>query len=117
MPPAEPPKDLEALVERLRTLQLPSAPSRGGPYVGIVHNEVTSEVLAAGSDVVPLLVERLRTSGFDESAYIVFLLRELGASQAAPEVRQLQLDLDERSAGRDLTLKVQVKHFLSQLGA
>lgn len=115
MPPTEPPKDLEALVGQLGTLKLPSAPSRGGPYVGIVHNDVTREALAAGNAIVPLLIERLRTSGFDESAYIVFLLRELGASQAAPAVRLLALELDERSAGRDLTLKMQVKHFLGQL--
>jgi hypothetical protein len=112
----EPPADIEALVRRLGTLRLPEAPSRGGPYVGIVHNDLTREIAAAGDAVVPLLLERLRASGFDESVFIVFLLRELRASEAVPVVKELQSHIDELSAGRDMTLKMQVKHFLDQVG-
>lgn len=115
MQPPEPPGDLEDLVGLLRTLELPAAPSRGGPYRGIVHNDVTRAIVGAGDAVVPLLVDRLPESGFDEASYIVFLLRELGAAEAVSAVQQLQLDVDRRSAGHDMTLKVQVNRFLDDI--
>ena len=87
-------------------------PSRGGPHVGIVHNDLTREILAAGKAIVPLLVARLPDSGFDEAVYIVFMLRELQAKEAQSVVRKLQSEIEARSIGRDLTLKMQVEYFL-----
>ena len=102
---------LEALLDQLSTLRV-DGPGRGGPHVGIVHNDLTREILSAGKEAVPLLVARLPDSGFDEAVYIVFLLRELQAAEAEAAVRRLQSELGERSVGRDLTLKMQVDYFL-----
>lgn len=107
--------DLRELVGRLRDLELPRAPGRGGPYRGVVHRDVTRQILAAGPAAVPLLVDRLPESGFDEAVYIVFLLREMEAAAAVPAVKQLQLELEDRSAGHDMTLGVQVRQFLEKV--
>src|SRR5262245_41692916 len=102
---------LEALLDRLRTLHA-EGPSLGGPYVGIGHNNLTREILAAGQAVIPLLVSRLPDSSFDESVYIVFLLPELQTAEAEAAIRNLQSQVARRSVGRDLTLKMQVEYFL-----
>lgn len=102
---------LQVLVDRLRTLEIVGQ-SRGGPHRGIEHNDVTRAIVAEGEDVVPLLIARLPESGFDESVYIVFLLRELRASEAEPAIRRLQAEADQRSEGHDLTLKMQITYFL-----
>ena len=91
--------------------------SRGGPHRGVTHNDVTRAILARGQPVVPLLVDRLPDSGFDEAVYLVFLLRELRATGAAPAVRTLQSQAETRSTGRDLTLKMQIEYFLRDLPA
>ena len=105
---------METLLDQLRTLRV-QGPSRGGPHVGIAHNDLTREILAEGKPIVPLLLARLPNSDFDEAVYIVFLLRELRATEAEPVVRQLQSDVEERSVGRDLTLKMQIEYFLRDL--
>jgi hypothetical protein len=87
-------------------------PSRGGPYVGVGHNDLTREIVAAGKEAVPLLVARLPDSSFDEAVYIVFILRELHAAEAEAVVRELQSEIGERSVGRDLTLEMQIQYFL-----
>ena len=87
-------------------------PGRGGPHAGIVHTDVTRELLALGKKVTPFLVARLPDSNFDEAVYITFLPRELGAVEARPAVLQLQSQIDQRSVGRDLTLQMQVEYFL-----
>jgi hypothetical protein len=106
----------EALVDRLRTLRVEGS-GMGGPHVGIGHNELTREILAAGEAAIPLLIARLADSGFDETVYIVFLLRELHATEAEPAIRKLQSDVDRRSGGRDLTLKMQINYFLRDVGS
>lgn len=108
-------EQLEALLDRLSTLRV-DGPSRGGPYVGIVHNDLTRELLAAGKEIVPLLISRLADSSFDEAVYIVFILRELHATEAQAAVRKLQSEIETRSVGRDLTLKMQVEFFLRDVG-
>ena len=105
---------MEALLDQLSTLRV-DGPSRGGPHVGIVHNDLTREILAAGEPIVPLLIARLPDSSFDEAVYIVFLLRELRATEAEAAVRQLQSEVEERSVGRDLTLKMQIGYFLRDM--
>jgi hypothetical protein len=105
---------LEVLVDRLSALRVEGS-SMGGPYVGIGHNSLTQEVLAAGKAIVPLLVARLPDSSYDEAVYIVFLLRELHASEAEVAVRKLQSEIENRSIGRDLTLKMQVEYYFRDL--
>jgi hypothetical protein len=107
-------EQLEALLDQLSTLRV-DGPGRGGPHVGIAHNDLTREILAAGKEVVPLLVARLPDSGFDEAVYIVFLLRELRAAEAQAVVRKLQSDVEQRSVGQDLTLKMQIEYFLRDM--
>jgi len=104
---------LEALLDRLNTLRIDGS-SMGGPHVGIGHNDLTREIVAAGKEVVPLLVSRLPNSSFDESVYIVFMLRELHASEAQAAIYKLKSEVKERSVGRDLTLKMQVEYFLRE---
>ncbi len=107
-------KQLEALLERLSTLRV-SGSSRGGPHVGIVHNDLTQEFLATGKKIIPLLIARLPESSFDEAVYIVFILRELHATEAQVAVRKLQSEIEKRSIGRDLTLKMQVEYFFRDM--
>src|ERR1700756_4979026 len=107
-------EQLEALLDQLSTLRV-DGPSRGGPYVGIVHNDLTREILAAGKALIPLLLARLPDSSFDEAVYIVFILRELHVAEAQAVVRKLQSEVEKRSVGRDLTLKMQVEYFLRDM--
>jgi hypothetical protein len=102
---------MQGLIEKLATLRV-DGPGRGGPHTGIVHNDVTRELLTFGKKVVPFLVARLPDSGFDEAVYTIFLLRELRAIEARPAVLELQSQIDQRSAGRDFTLRMQVEYFL-----
>ncbi len=111
----EPQEDAVAQLKKL-TLAQHGAGSLGGPYVGIVHNSVTRAVVAQGKKIVPQLVERLKSSGPDESAFIVFCLRELHAVSAKKKLVELQQAV--RSGARfanephDLTLEMQIKFFL-----
>ena len=107
-------EQLETLVNQLSTLRV-DGPSMGGPYVGIVHNDLTQEIMGAGKEIVPLLIARLPVSSFDEAVYIVFILRELQVKEAEAAVRKLQSEIEKRSAGRDLTLKMQVEYFLRDM--
>lgn len=99
-----------ALINRLRTLRA-DGPSRGGPHVAITHTGPTREILALGEDAIAPLIQRLPESGFDEAVYIVFLLRELRAVEAQAAVRKLRSQIDARSAGRDMTLKMQIQFY------
>lgn len=101
---------IAVLVRMLPTLGVEGG-GRGGPHRAVGHNDVTRELLTFGRRIVPLLVARLPGSTFDEAVQLVFLLRELGATEARPAVRQLQTELAERSVGRDMTLRVQIDYF------
>jgi hypothetical protein len=104
---------IEMLLDSLRQLKVEGA-SGGGPAVGIVHNHVTKEIVAEGSRIVPLLLKRLDSGGYDESAYIVFCLRELQAKTAKDKILELEKAHDERkrfTEPHDLTLKLQIKFF------
>ncbi len=107
-------EQLEALLERLGTLRV-DGPSRGGPHVGIVHNDLTKEIVAAGKKIIPLLIARLPESSYDEAVYIVFILRKVHATEAQAAVRILQSEIEKRSIGRDLTLKMQVMYYFRDL--
>jgi len=73
---------------------------------------VTRELLSIGDRIVPFLVARLPESSLDDAIYIVFLLGQMDATEARPALLELQSQLDDRSAGRDLTLRMQVEYFL-----
>lgn len=107
---------LDALMDQLRTHAV-TGPSRGGPFVGIAHDDLTRALVAQGDAVVPRLIARLPASGFDEAVYLVFVLRELHAASAEPAIRTLQAELAARSVGRDMTLKMQVEYYLRDLAA
>jgi hypothetical protein len=102
------------LLGRLTTLRV-DGPSRGGPHVGIIHNDLTQKILAFGKEIIPLLIARLPECGFDEAVYIVFLLRELHAKEAQGAVQRLQSEIERRSIGRDLTLRMQVEYYFRDL--
>jgi hypothetical protein len=104
----------ENQLERLKKLKITGV-SLGGPYLGIVHNDVTKSIVDQGSQIIPVLVKRLDSSGYDESAYIVFCLRELRARSAIDKIVELEKSLDEGKrfveTPHDLTLKMQIKFF------
>jgi hypothetical protein len=111
---------MENLFERLKKLKITGV-GLGGPYLYIGHNDVTKSVIAEGSRIIPVLVKRLDSSGYDESAYIVFCLRELRAKSALDKILELEKSLDEgkrfTQAPHDLTLKMQIKFFKRDLGS
>lgn len=90
--------------------------SSGGPHVGIGGNSVTKKVIDHGDRAVPLLIKGLDTSGWDESVFIVFCLRELRAKVAKDRVARLEKEIRDEarfaSMRRDATLEVQIKFFL-----
>jgi hypothetical protein len=88
----------------------------GGPYVSPVHTAVTREVVSKGASVIPYLIKRLDSSGYDESVYIVFCLRELRAISAKDKVADLQKAFREckRFPGSDATLYIETERFLKE---
>jgi hypothetical protein len=101
----------QGLLDKLRTLKV-EGPGRGGPYVGIVHNPVTREIVAEGNDIVPFLIERLKTGDLTETIFAVFSLRELRTKSAKGAVEQLQRSDRFRDVNKDLTLDMQIKYYL-----
>lgn len=99
------------LIEKLETLSL-NGPSRGGPYVGISHNDVTRAIVAEGEAIIPLLVDKLKTSNLTETIFIVFCLRELKAKSAKEKIQQLQSSERFSNLERDMTLEMQIRFFL-----
>src|SRR5205823_3281554 len=105
---------MQELIDKLATLPVEGG-SRGGPYVGIAHNDVTRAVVAKGDKIVPLLIDKLNTtSNLNQAIYIVFCLRELHAKSAKPYIQQLQASISDRfkNTPRDLTLDMQIQFFL-----
>jgi hypothetical protein len=101
----------EDLLRDLSRLKV-EGPSRGGPHVGVRHNAVTEALFAKGNAVIPVLIERLHDAGWDEAVYLVFLLRELHAKEAKSAIEALNRSGLAQSAGRDLTLAMQLQYFL-----
>ncbi len=104
-------KRLEGLLHRLRELKVEGV-GRGGPFLGVVHNEVTRELLAEGMGIVPLLLERIGSSELDETIFLVFLLRELRSINAKGAIEKLLDSPRFRGKPRDLTLEMQVQFYL-----
>jgi hypothetical protein len=101
----------QSLITKLLTLSV-EGPSRGGPYVGIQHNDVTRSIVAEGEEIVPLLLNKLETSNLTETIYIVFCLRELHAQSAKKQIQQLQRSDRFKDIEKDMTLEMQIKYFL-----
>jgi hypothetical protein len=105
---------IQNLLDPLKKLKITGA-SAGGPYFGIAHNDVTRSIVEQGSRIIPALVQRLDSSEYDESAYIIFCLRELRAKSARDKILELEKSLDDRKrfaeTPHDLTLKMQIKFF------
>ena len=116
MTDAAPRDRLDALLDRLAALPV-DGPSRGGPHVGIAHNDLTRDILACGPDIVPRLIARLPTSGYDEAVHLVFLLREARAVEAKDAILALRSGVDARSVGRDLTLAMQIAYYLRDVAS
>lgn len=114
------PTDTTALVRQLGELKVGGA-GVGGPYSGVLHNDVTRSIVAQGHSVVPALVERLPVAGYDETVYVVFCLREMKAASAKTAVRQLQSDLRDgkrfQGERHDLTLKIEIEQYLKEVEA
>jgi hypothetical protein len=106
--------EMKDLIKELGELKVEGV-SRGGPYVGVAHNDVTRRIVAKG-DAVPPLVRRLDHSSCDESVYIVFCLRQLKAGGAKGRVLQLEKEAKEgrRFEGERnvFTLEMQIQYFL-----
>ena len=107
-------EQVSALLERLSQLHLEGS-SRGGPFLGIAHNDVTREIVTIGKSIIPRLVTRLGEASYDEAIYIVFMLRELQAMEAEEDVRRLKSEIERRSVGHDLTLSMQIEYYLRDL--
>ena len=107
-------RQIDELIDRLKGLDL-EGPSLGGPYVGVMHNDVTKAILAEGERIIPSLIRRLGTAGLNEAIYIVFCLRELRAKSAEQAVRGLADPDRFKNTKRDLTLDMQIQFFLRDL--
>lgn len=112
-------ESLEKLVVKLGTADLKKSASfwnTGGPYVGVVHTPVTREIVSRGTSTIPYLIKRLDSSGYEESVYIVFCLRELHAVAATEAVAQLHdaLRRNKKFPTNDATLLIQTERFLRE---
>jgi hypothetical protein len=122
-PDARPPnrfaqtESLKAIAAKLGTIDLNREASfwnTGGPGLGVVHTPVTREVVSRGPSVIPFLIKRLDTSGYNESVYIVFCLDELRAVAAKEKIAELQKDLraNKKFPANGATLYIQTERFL-----
>lgn len=107
-------QNIRELIDQLKTLEL-EGPSRGGPYVGILHNDVTRAIVAEGDKIIRALLERLETSSLSETIFIVFCLRELHAKSAKHSLEQLQRSNRFQDVEKDLTLDMQLQFFWRDL--
>ncbi len=92
--------------------------SFGGPYSGIEHNSRTRSIVAKGETSVPDLITHVANGSYVECVYSVFCLRQLKTADATAAVTKLQEDCNKgrRFPGEDLTLWVQCKFYLEEVG-
>ena len=102
---------IRSLLDKLSTLEIEGA-SFGGPYVGVMHNDVTRALVAEGEKIIPYLIERLKTSNLNETIFIVFMLRELRAKGAKQAIEELQSSKRFEGQSKDMTLDMQINYFL-----
>ena len=113
MPDAE----LEKLIESLTQLKV-SGPSRGGPHVGISHNEVTMDLVRHEhrKKVIAKLIHILDRGETEARVYAVFVLGELRAREARANISAIEHEQLEESAGVAVgTLRVQAKYALEKI--
>src|SRR5262249_11255006 len=117
-PDSESDPQMDELLAKLTGMEVEGG-GFGGPYIGVVHNETTREIVGRGKKVIPHLLKRLDSSGYDESVYIVFCLWELRAAEAKTKIVQLQRDLKEGKRFsqelHDLTLEMEIEHYLREV--
>jgi len=107
-------KRMDELIDALEGLDV-DGPSLGGPYVGVMHNDVTRAIVSEGTRIIPSLIRRLATARLNPAIYIVFCLRELRAKSAEQAVRELADSDRFKNTRRDLTLDMQIQFFLRDL--
>jgi hypothetical protein len=103
-----------SLLESLRNIK-PTGVSTGVPGLILVHNEITTKIVAKGSKVVPLLLDRLENCREREAIYIIFCLHELKAKMAKPAIESLKKSIEAGTRFQeqsDLTLLLQIRAFL-----
>ena len=97
--PAREPAAVEAAVAKLQTLTLEKngfVLIMGAPGFAVQHTDETRAVVAKGSAAVPHLLARLDLADYDETAFIVFCLRELRAKSAKAKILDLQKAVAEK---------------------
>ena len=108
-------RNSRTLIGRLDGLKV-AGPSRGGPYVGILPNDLTTAIVKEGERAVPELVVHLDRANYAGTVYTVYCLHELKAKAAKERVQTLQqvLERGQRFAEEphDLTLAVEIQSFL-----
>lgn len=87
------------LLNELRALR-PMGDSYGGPYIGVVPNQVTRKIVKHGKAAIPVLLARLTTAELNESIFIVLCLHELKAKEATAAIKSLEKDLQARKKVR-----------------
>jgi hypothetical protein len=111
-------EDIYMLLKELRHLKIEGI-MLGGPSVGLVHNKTTRQIVSKGGRIIPYLIQRLDSSGYDESVYIVFCLHELKAKKAKKKILEVDKALKElkrfTDKPHDLTLKNEIDFFLQEV--
>lgn len=101
----------QCLINKLDELTI-DGPGRGGPYTGVQHNKITEEIVAAGKEIVPLLIDNLEQGSLVKTIFIIFCLHELKAKEAKPYIERLALSKRFANVERDMTLEMQINFFL-----
>lgn len=107
--------DYSDLIGKLKTSRLEGT-SFGGPYITVVHNELTREIVARGRAIVPSLAKSLNHSSYEESVLIVFCLIEIGDTSCKEQLDLLKakcLSGDRFAARHDRTLVMYVDRYLA----
>jgi hypothetical protein len=110
--------DEESLIDRLKELKVEGY-SASGPYVAVSENQITKQIIAKGSTIVPRLLKRLDKGDYNESVFIVFCLRELRARDGRDHILGVHRQLVRRERFKephDLTLEMQIRYFVADIG-
>lgn len=112
----------ERLVAQILHSPLRSAGSRGGPYVIVVHSELTRAIVARGAAIEPLLIRRIEESrDAHELTTCVFCLHEMRSERALGAIRKLAADMQSGgrtlSTGRDMTLEMEIASYWEDFAA
>jgi hypothetical protein len=111
-------EDIHTILKKLRLMKIKGI-MLGGPSVGLVHNKTTKQIVSKGDRMIPYLIQRLDSSGYDETVYIVFCLHELKAKSAKKRILEVDKALKESKRftekPHDLTLKNEIEFYLQEV--